>query len=161
MTSSRINAATTPTDWLLLIHQLPVEPAYLRVKVARLLRRLGAVQLKSSVYALPASDETLEDLRWLLREIVDGGGEATLSRARFVGGIDDEEVRAMFQRERASEYDEIIAAADAATTSGELARLRRRLEETTGRHFFDAPACAAAAAAAEALPARLPAGGAP
>src|SRR5206468_6283702 len=92
--------AAPPAGWLLLVHQLPTEPAYLRVKVARRLRRLGAVQLKSSVYVLPAGDETLEDFRWLMREIAAGGGDATLLRARLLGGIADEEVRAMFHRER-------------------------------------------------------------
>src|SRR5262245_59792127 len=69
--------AGSATEWLLLIHQLPTDPAYLRVKLARRLKRIGAVQLKSSVYVLPATDEASEDFRWLLGEIVAGGGEAT------------------------------------------------------------------------------------
>ena len=141
---ARSNAgATTPAEWLLLIHQLPADPAYLRVKLARRLKRLGAVQLKSSVYVLPKSDEAAEDFRWLLREIVAGGGEATLSRASFLDGIDDEEVREMFQRERDAEYDEITAAAQALPVSEpraeEVQRLRRRLSEVIARDFFDAP----------------------
>jgi hypothetical protein len=40
--------------WLLLLHQLPIEPAYIRVKVRRRLARLGAVPVKNSVYALPS-----------------------------------------------------------------------------------------------------------
>lgn len=137
-----------PAEWLLLIHQLPAEPAYLRVKVARRLRRLGAVKLKNSVYVLPASDEAAEDFHWLLREIVAGGGDATVTRTILVDGIDDEEVRAMFQRERDSEYDEITADARAAIAGeprpDETQRLRRRLDEATGRDFFDAPGRAAA-----------------
>ena len=35
--------------WLLLIHQLPAKPAYLRVKVWRRLQAIGAVTLKNSV----------------------------------------------------------------------------------------------------------------
>ena len=38
---------------------------------------------------LPASDEAIEDFRWL-REIVAAGGEATLARPSFLDGIDDE-----------------------------------------------------------------------
>jgi hypothetical protein len=135
-------------EWLLLIHQLPAEPAYLRVKVARRLRRLGAVQLKSSVYALPATDEASEDFRWLLREVADGGGWATLVRARFVDGIDDEEVRRMFRHERDGEYDEIVAAARALEAgeprADEVQRLRRRLDDVVTRDFFDAASRAAA-----------------
>jgi hypothetical protein len=153
------SAAAPAADWLLLIHQLPAEPAYLRVKVARRLRRLGAVQLKSSVYVLPASDEAAEDFRWLLREITAGGGEATLARTSFLDGIDDDEVRAMFQRERDAEFDEITAAArglDAAEPRAEeVQRLRRRLDEAAARDFFDAPARAAAEHAVAAAERRL------
>jgi len=159
--SSRDPAAGSPgsrVEWLLLIHQLPAEPAYLRVKVARRLRRLGAVQLKSSVYVLPSSDEAAEDFRWLSREIVAGGGEATLARTSFLEGIDDSGVRTMFQRDRDAEYDEITAAAralDGAESRAEVERLRRRLAEVAGRDFFDAPGRAAAehslAAAAQRL----------
>ena len=46
--------------WLLLFHQLPPKPDYLRVKVRRRLSRIGAVLLKSSVYVLPGA-EALED----------------------------------------------------------------------------------------------------
>lgn len=64
--------------WLLLIHQLPPHPAYLRVKVRRRLARLGAIALKNTVYALPWSDEAIEDFQWLRREIEAEGGEAVL-----------------------------------------------------------------------------------
>ncbi len=152
-------------EWLLLIHQLPADPAYLRVKVARRLRRLGAVQLKSSVYVLPASDETVEDFRWLIREIAAGGGEATLARTSFLDGIDDDEVRAMFQRERDAEYDEIAATARgleaAEPRAEEVQRLRRRLDEAAARDFFDAPARAAAEHAVGAAERRLRGGDEP
>lgn len=145
----------SPAEWLLLIHQLPAEPAYLRVKVGRRLRRLGAVALKSSVYLLPMGDEEVEDFRWLRREIVDGGGEATLSRAVLLDGTDDQEVRAMFQRDRDAEYEEIAAAARApaagSPSADELQRLRRRLDEVVSRDRFDAPGRAAAEAALAAL----------
>jgi DNA-binding transcriptional regulator PaaX len=47
--------------WLLLIHQLPPKPDYLRVKMRRRLSRFGAAQLKSTVYVLPNVPESLED----------------------------------------------------------------------------------------------------
>src|SRR6266550_4868927 len=62
--------------WLLLIHQLPAKPAYLRVKVWRRLRALGAVAVKNAVHALPPNEQTQEDFEWLLKEITEGGGEA-------------------------------------------------------------------------------------
>src|SRR5205809_2651380 len=64
--------------WVLLIHQIPPKPDYFRIKVGRRLQRLGAVAIKNSVYVLPRSDETVEDFQWQMREIVAGGGEASV-----------------------------------------------------------------------------------
>src|SRR5260370_12592915 len=88
-------ADVIPRSWLLLIHQLPPEPAYLRVKVWRQLQSLGAVSLKNSVYALPSRDETREDFQWLLRTIVAGGGEGPLVEAGVVGGFTHQELEAV------------------------------------------------------------------
>jgi hypothetical protein len=97
--------------WLMLVHQLPPNPAYFRVKIWRRLQGLGAVLIKSSVYALPASAEAQEDLEWLLREIQDGGGEALVCEARLLDGTTDQEVRALFDRARDADYKEISAEA--------------------------------------------------
>src|SRR5207249_11009185 len=86
----------TEQRWLLLIHQLPSKPAYFRVKIWRRLRGIGAVAVKSTVYALPANAETQEDFEWLLQEILAGGGEAMLCEARLVDGLSDAQVRALF-----------------------------------------------------------------
>ena len=45
--------------WYLLIHQLPLKPLYLRAKIRQRLGRVGAVPLKKSVYALPATADGL------------------------------------------------------------------------------------------------------
>src|SRR6266487_4490466 len=73
--------------WVLLIHQIPPKPDYFRVKVGRRLHRLGAVAIKNSVYVLPRSDETVEDFQWQSREIVAGGGEASVCQAHLVDGL--------------------------------------------------------------------------
>ena len=54
------------SPWLLLIHQLPPKPPYLRVKVWRRLQSMGAVPIKNSVYVLPNTDEAREDFEWIL-----------------------------------------------------------------------------------------------
>ena len=82
--------------WLLFIHRLPPKPDYLRVKVARRLRKLGAVAIKKTVYALPLSDEAREDFEWLLREIEAEGASAVIAEAEFVAGITNGELAAMF-----------------------------------------------------------------
>src|ERR1700686_5178029 len=82
--------------WLLLFHQLPSNPAYLRVKVWRRMQALGAIAIKNTAYALPASDQSQDDFEWLLKEIVEGGGEAAICEARLIGGLADGDVRALF-----------------------------------------------------------------
>src|SRR5262245_58333427 len=93
--------------WLLLIHQIPPKPNYLRVKIWRRLQRLGAVAIKNSVYALPNSDQAREDFQWVLREVVEGGGDGTLCEARLIDGITDEQVEALFQTARSTDYRQI------------------------------------------------------
>jgi hypothetical protein len=83
-------------QWLLFIHRLPPKPDYLRVKVARRLKKLGAVSIKKTVYALPVSDEAREDFEWLRREVEAEGASAVIAEADFVAGISNEELAGMF-----------------------------------------------------------------
>jgi hypothetical protein len=158
-------AARAP--WLLLIHQLPPQPAYLRVKIWRRLQGMGAIAVKGAVYALPLNDQSQEDFRWLVREIVGSGGEASLCEALFVDGLSDQQVRALFDAARDADYDAIRNEAVALTDElgaeperrGEarrqLARLRRQLTQTAGIDFFGADRREAAEAALSALEAAL------
>src|SRR5689334_18066462 len=102
--------------WLLLIHQLPSKPAYFRVKIWRRLQGIGAVAVKSTVYALPANAETQEDFEWLLKEIVEGGGEAMVCEARLIDGLSDGQARALFDAARDEDYEEISREARALTS---------------------------------------------
>src|SRR5262245_36360750 len=118
----------TEQRWLLLIHQLPTKPAYFRVKIWRRLQGIGAVAVKRTVYALPANAETQEDFEWLLKEIVEGGGEAMVCEARLVDGLSDLQVEALFNSARDDDYGEIalevrnlIAAVEANSTPEKLA----------------------------------------
>src|SRR5215204_1523678 len=107
LTTLEQRASISGDRWLMLVHQLPAKPAYLRVKVWRRLQALGAVAVKNSVYALPSSAEAQEDFEWLLREIQDGGGEAMVCEARLVDGMTDADVRALFDRARDADYSAI------------------------------------------------------
>src|SRR6202158_3914620 len=87
--------------WLLLMHQIPPKPDYLRVKIGRRLQRVGAVAIKNSVYVLPLNPESYEDFQWIVREIEEGGGDAFVSEASLVGeGLTDEAIRARFDAAR-------------------------------------------------------------
>jgi len=138
--------------WLLLIHQLPAKPAYLRVKVWRRLQAIGAVAVKNAVHALPASEQSQEDFEWLRKEISESGGEAIICEARLVDGLSDADVRALFNAQRDSEFAEIAdeARALSAKLSGnassdsraelkaQLGRLKKRHAQTIAVDFFDA-----------------------
>jgi hypothetical protein len=144
----------TETRWLLLIHQIPPKPNYLRVKIGRRLQRLGAVAVKNSVYVLPRSDQAHEDFQWVAREIVEGKGDATVCEARFLEGLSDEQVEGLFNAAREANYVEISEEARrlrgsikgrkqldderrAEIESG-IVRLRRRLAEIVAIDFFAA-----------------------
>jgi hypothetical protein len=101
----------SPALWLLLVHQLPPKPAYLRVKVWRRLQALGAVTVKNSVYVLPAGERTQEDFEWTLKEVVEGGGEGMICEARLVDGLSDQEIQALFNQARETDYDAIAKSA--------------------------------------------------
>jgi hypothetical protein len=138
---SSAQGGNAESRWLLLIHQLPPRPDYLRVKVRRRLQRIGAILLKNSVYVLPDRPDTREDFEWLLREIVADGGEATICLARMVAGTTDAALASAFQRERNADYAEIEGEAG---RGGSAERLRRRLEGVMRNDFFGAPGRAAA-----------------
>jgi hypothetical protein len=78
--------------WLIMIHQLPPQPAYARVKVHRRLQQLGARLVKQTVYALPNSDEALEDFQWLRAEIEALGGNAIIATADFLAGVSNKDL---------------------------------------------------------------------
>jgi hypothetical protein len=143
-----------PMPWLLLIHQIPPKPDYLRVKIGRRLQRIGAVAVKNSVYLLPDAEQQVEDFQWVRTEVVDGGGDAVICRAEFVAGLDDDAVRELFRAARAGEYEEIVTSAADASGAEAIGRLRRRLAAVRAIDFFDAPARAAAEQAIDALEAQ-------
>jgi len=140
-------------SWLVLIHQIPSKPGYFRVKIWRRLQRIGAVSIKNSVYSLPKTDQTQEDLQWIVREIVAGGGDASLCEARFIEGLSDEDMQARFRSAREADYKELVnelrkitkqlAPASKANSGKELAvdlsDVKKRLGELIAIDFFSAP----------------------
>ena len=134
---------------------------YQRILNSRILPTFGAVPVKNSVYVLPRSDEAVEDLRWVQREIEEGGGEASLCEAEFLDGLSDEEVTAAFRAARDADYRTVQEEAEriaaearrdrAGVTAGALPRLRRRLEQIAAIDFFAAGGRAEAEAALDAL----------
>ena len=141
----------TGQRWLLLLHQIPTKPAYFRVKIWRRLSSVGAVAVKGAVYALPGGEQYREDFEWLLKEIVEGGGEAMIWEANLVGGISDNELRDLFNAARDDDYAEIgkivrslmnglsdASPAQASETTAQLKRLKTRRDALVAIDFFGA-----------------------
>ena len=141
--------AKSAARWLLLIHQIPKDPAYLRVKVGRRLAAVGAVALKNSVYLLPNRDACREDFSWVRREIVDGGGEAAVFDASAAEGLSQDDLERMFREARKSDYQELaerVSALENTASSAspsarqaalsEAARIEERLGEVERIDFF-------------------------
>ena len=142
-------------QWLILIHQLPPKPDYLRVKVRRRLLGLGAIALKSTVYVLPLNDGTMEDFHWLRGEILADQGEATVVAGRIIAGITEDELKEQFREVSNAGYAELINAVSASGGgAADLDRFRRHFETIEARDHFGAPGRAAAREALQRLEAR-------
>lgn len=142
------------SKWLLLIHSIPTKPDYLRVKVGRQLQRLGAVAIKSSVYAAPVGPTMRKSLAAIARGIHQRGGEAVVCEAQFVDGLTDGAVEDLFREARDAEYSEIAKEAKEIASrmrgrrsaddtrrrpaARRLERLRERFDEVVARDPFGA-----------------------
>ena len=146
--------AIDETSWLLLIHQVPASPPYLRVKMWRRLQKIGAVPVKNAVYVLPRCDQAVEDFHWVAREIIEAGGDASVCEATFIEGITNRGVIDLFQSAREADYtalsleikamnEEIRSSADvdgwASGCVTGVSRLRQKLNEIESIDFFPCP----------------------
>ena len=137
----------TATSWLLLLFSLPTNRNTERVAVWRRLKKIGAVQIKTSTYLLPDEPAQYEQFQWLAQQIRDYGGDSTLVRAHEIEGLTREKVIAMFNDARAKDYgilrkslQTFIARRkklDADEAVGELERLTRQFREVREVDFFD------------------------
>ncbi|MGH7525190.1 MAG: chromate resistance protein ChrB domain-containing protein [Gemmatimonadales bacterium] len=157
--------------WLLLISQLPSKPDYFRVKIWRRLQRIGAVAIKSSVYALPQSEQAVEHFQWMVREIGAAGGEASVCDAAFVDGLSDGQIEGLFRAARGNEYAAVADEADEllrelpagrrldsqrrAEVESAASRLRRRMGEIAAIDYFGAPSRRLAEATLQRLEGRV------
>jgi hypothetical protein len=123
--------------WLLLLYKVPSEPTANRVAVWRKLKRLGAILLHDSVWVLPPSPRTVEELRWLAAEIRERGGEAMLWQASL--GLDgtDEELIRQFVAQVDGSYADIVGALE--QPDADLVVLSKRYQQTRRQDYFQSP----------------------
>ena len=133
--------------WLLLLFSLPTKRKTERVAVWRRLKKMGAVQMKTSTYLLPDEPAQYEQFQWLAQQIRDYGGDSTLVRAQEIEGLTRDEVVSLFNTAREAEYSDLKKALqnfisrrrkrDAESAAGELERLTRQFRELRQIDFFD------------------------
>ncbi len=137
----------TATSWLLLLFSLPTNRNTERVAVWRRLKKMGAVQIKTSTYLLPDETAQYEQFQWLAQQIRDYGGDSTLVRTQEIEGLTKEKVIAMFNDARAKDYGELRKSLqgfigrrkkmDVETAAAELERLTGQFREIREVDFFD------------------------
>ncbi len=134
------------TSWLLLLYGLPTRQKTERVAVWRRLKKIGAIQIKTSTYLLPDKPPQYEHFQWLAQQIRDFGGDATLVRVQEIEGMPNEKLIALFNRARDEEYGAIKTAlhaflvrgrkTDPETKAAELERLTRQFRAIREIDFF-------------------------
>ena len=137
----------TATSWLLLLFSLPTNRNTERVAVWRRLKKMGAVQIKTSTYLLPDEPAQYEQFQWLAKQIRDSDGDSTLVRAQEIEGLTREKVIAMFNDARTKDYAALRKSLqgfiarrkklDAEEAAAELERLTRQFREIRDVDFFD------------------------
>jgi hypothetical protein len=154
--------------WLLLLYQFPAGPDSRRVKVWRRLQSVGAIAIKNSVYVLPLNDQSQEDFTWLLQELRSNGADGAILESRFIDGMSDQQIQALFNEARNADYLLLqgeIESAIAELSPGKevademaqdsarraLARARKRIAEIERIDFFAAEGRDTAEAAMRAL----------
>ncbi len=90
--------------WIIFSYTVPAKNPNVRLKAWRRLQAVGAVQLKSSLYVLPASDPNYEHLQWLAREVEELGGEAVFFQCLAVENLSEDEIKAIFGKARDEDY---------------------------------------------------------
>ena len=139
----------TASSWLLLLFSLPTNRNTERVAVWRRLKKMGAVQIKTSTYLLPDAPAQYEQFQWLAQQIRDFGGDSTLVRAQEIEGLTKEKVITIFNEARAKDYDVLRKSLQGFITRrkkigseeavSELERLTRQFRELHAVDFFDSP----------------------
>jgi hypothetical protein len=137
----------TVTSWLLLLFSLPTNRNTERVAVWRRLKKMGAVQIKTSTYLLPDAPTQYEQFQWLAQQIRDYGGDSTLVRVQEIEGLNKEKVTAMFNDARTKDYGVLRKSLqtfiarrkklDADEAVGQLERITRQFREVREVDFFD------------------------
>jgi hypothetical protein len=94
--------------WLFLVHQIGTRNSRERVRVWRLIKKVGAELYRNSVYVLPYSKERLEDFQWVCQQIRDSQGEASVYVSQARDPKEDRVLQSLFLKSREETYSRLF-----------------------------------------------------
>jgi len=137
-----ISPDETKPPWLLFGFSLPAKRASQRVEIWRLLKRYGAIGLRSSEYVLPNNPGNLERFEWLAATIRKYRGEASVIHVDSIGSLPPKDLTELFVETRGGDYDAMMRELKrykTASKPGQLSRLCRRFQDIVAVDFFNGP----------------------
>lgn len=121
--------------WLLLHYTLPTNPSARRVYVWRKLKRLGAILLNESIWVLPDTSRTTEQLQWITAEIQEMKGSVYLWRSSLLLGEDAESLMSQFMQQVDVSYKALMK--KIGKKNQEPAVLSREYQQIADRDYFN------------------------
>ena len=126
---------TISQEWLLVFYSVPSHPVSNRMKIWRKLAKVGAVQLKGSVYILPATEEHEEFCQWLIGEVKSMGGDGAFVRSAEIKTMTDTDIRRLFTTQADREYHRLEKVID--VFERKIQSIRKGSKSEAGKHLAD------------------------
>src|SRR5687768_3036834 len=123
------------TTWLLLHYKLPSKPSALRVYIWRKLKHLGAILLHETVWVLPNTPRTAEQVQWLAAEIQEMGGNAYYWRANTILGEHEEFILQQFNQQVDAVYSNLLKRLE--KPRADLQEISKQYQQAASQDFFD------------------------
>ena len=123
--------------WVLLHYRVPPTPSAGRVAVWRKLKQLGALLVHDSVWVLPDTPWTTEQLQWLAAEIAERHGDAFVWQAQGMMPGQDAALQGRFLAASEEEYRAI--GQDLQQDGADRMTLAKRYQQAHRRDYFGCP----------------------
>src|SRR3954468_18249369 len=124
---------------VLLAYRVPREPSTPRIAIWRKLRRLGVAQIVDGLVAVPHSVSNLEQMGWVVNDVLDADGEAQLWTAEMNSAKQERELVARLNRDVTEAYRAFVEAIEGVAQGAEpvgrrpLDRFQRELRDIVRR----------------------------
>jgi hypothetical protein len=122
-------------EWLLVFYSVPSHPVSNRMKIWRKLAKVGAVQLKGSVYILPATEEHEEFCQWLIGEVKSMGGDGAFVKSDEIKTMTNTDIRRLFTTQADRDYSRLEKMLD--VFERKIQSIRKGSKSEEGKHLAD------------------------